>query len=119
MFRTPELHDDVTDYTRNGAHTRYRAAQRTRDRLRDAANDLRDEAAPVVDRLTGRASQAARQGADWVRDRGDLMRYQVARASDRTADYVRDEPMRSLLMAAGVGALVFALVRMLGSRQTR
>ncbi|MCE4553094.1 hypothetical protein [Pelomonas cellulosilytica] len=59
---------------------------------------------------------AARRGMDHLADRVDSVRLQVARASDRTVGYVQDRPVRSALMALAVGTLVFAVVRMLGSR---
>ena len=51
-----------------------------------------------------------------MREGGSRVRHQVLRAQDRTTDYVRAEPMRALLMAAATGAILFAVVRMLGQR---
>lgn len=93
--------DDISRGLRNGEHL----ARRGLGRIADTAADLSD-----------RAGDYARQGADWVREGGSRMRDQVARAQDRTTDYVRAEPMRALLMAAATGAILFAVVRMLGRR---
>ena len=41
----------------------------------------------------------------------------VSQASDRTVGYVRDEPVRSAIVAAAVGTLVFAVWHLLGSRR--
>lgn len=82
-----------------------------------AAHRLIDEAAPVIDRLTARAQDMAKSGQDWLHDNSERVRSGVARASDRTVGYVRDEPVRSVLAAAAVGAVVYALARLLLSRR--
>jgi hypothetical protein len=89
-----------------------RATNGAIDRLSDRAAHLRDEAAPVIDRVAERASDLARESAHWVQDRGERLREQAARASDRTVGYVREEPLRATLMAMAAGALIYALVRM-------
>ncbi|MGM9484034.1 hypothetical protein ACS5PN_22760 [Roseateles sp. NT4] len=64
--------------------------------------------------------------ADLIHDAADAVapllsdvRSRVARASDRTLGYVRDEPVRSAIAAAAVGTLVFALWHLLSSRNSR
>ena len=43
-------------------------------------------------------------------------RSRAVQASDRTLGYVRDEPVRSAIVAAAVGTLVFAVWHLLSSR---
>jgi ElaB/YqjD/DUF883 family membrane-anchored ribosome-binding protein len=71
----------------------------------------------TVDRVTERAAELARQGSEWARDGGERMRSELVRASDRTLRSVRDDPLRTVLLAAAAGAMIFALVRMIGSRE--
>jgi ElaB/YqjD/DUF883 family membrane-anchored ribosome-binding protein len=111
--------DELADHTSQAARDAKRVGNQALDRLACSAADWRDEAAPVVDRLSDRASQAARQGADWVRDNSGRVRQQVAKVSDRTVGYVRDEPVRTVLMAAAAGAVIYAFVRLLSSRNER
>lgn len=96
-----------------------RAAHRAIDRLADEAVGWRDEAAPVIDRLAGRAGDAVRHGAAWARESGNLMRRRVVDLSDRTVGYVRDDPVRAVLTAAAVGTVLFAVVRLLTARRNR
>ncbi len=109
--------DDAADALSRGLRDGRQTAHRAMDRLAESAADLRDEAAPVIDRFTERAGGAARAGAAWARDSGDRVRERVLRASDRTVDYVRDEPVRAVLMAVAVGTVLFAVARMLSSRR--
>jgi len=119
MFESSHRYDDLADGVGTGARAGRASARHTWNRLTDRADDWRDEAAPVIDRLADRATQAVRNSADWMRDNSDRMRTEVARASDRSLSYVRDEPVRALLMAAAAGALAVALVRMLDRRSDR
>lgn len=118
MFESSHRYDDLADRVGSDARAGRASARRTWNRM-NSAEDWRDEAAPVIDRLADRATQVVRNSADWMRDNSDRMRTEVARASDRSLSYVRDEPVRALLMAAAAGALVLALVRMLGRRSDR
>lgn len=118
MQTTQERLDEAARYAQDGIDSTQRRAHRTLDRLTERAADWRDEAAPVVDRLARRAGTLARDGASWVQDGTERVRSQVARASDRTVGYVRDEPVRSVLMAAAAGALIYALVRMMAGQRS-
>jgi ElaB/YqjD/DUF883 family membrane-anchored ribosome-binding protein len=68
-------------------------------------------AAPKV--LTRAASQVedlARRGIDRARETSAQVKDQVARVGDRSVGYVRDEPVKSLLIAAAAGAAVAGLL---------
>jgi len=117
--RIDELADQTSQAARNAAIDAKRVGNQALDRMASTASDWRDEAAPLVDRMADRASTAARHGAEWVRDSSGRMRQQVARVSDRTVGYVRDEPVRTALMAAAAGVVIYAVVRMLSGRSDR
>jgi len=86
--------DDAADTSRLGLQKAQSAARRGLDHLADGVSEARDAMAPVLRNM--------RSGVSQVRE--------------RTVDYVRDEPVRSALVAAAVGTLVFALWHMLSSR---
>jgi ElaB/YqjD/DUF883 family membrane-anchored ribosome-binding protein len=55
-----------------------------------------------------------------MRDGGQLVRDTARQASDRTVGYIRDEPVRSMLVAAATGAALMALVSLMArSRNDR
>ncbi len=101
--RTADKADQALRATRRAAHDSIDSMQegvsRTRENLTQAVNSAAD-----------RVEQATRQGLDRAREVGDTVRTQVSRAGDQTADYIRDEPMKSVLIAAAAGALVALLV---------
>lgn len=111
--------DDATRQAQEGIDATQRYAQKAVSRIADRAAEWADEARPAINRATERAQDWARQGAQWVSDGSDRVRTQVTRASDRTIDYMRDEPLKSVLMAAAAGALLFAVVKLIGGRSER
>ena len=48
-----------------------------------------------------------------ARDVAEQMRQRALQASDKAAAYARDEPMKSLLIAAAAGALLMGLVSLI------
>jgi ElaB/YqjD/DUF883 family membrane-anchored ribosome-binding protein len=92
------------------------AADDARRSTRHLADDTLENLRHGADRTRAEVSLLARRGADRVREMTDGVREQALRAGDRTAGYVRDEPMKAVLMAAVAGAAVALLVRMLTSR---
>ncbi|HSC64920.1 MAG TPA: hypothetical protein VLD35_14865 [Caldimonas sp.] len=48
-----------------------------------------------------------------ARDVAEQMRQRALQASDKAAAYARDEPMKSLLIAAAAGALLMGLVSLM------
>ena len=73
---------------------------------------LADRAAPLMDRASDQVSALAQRGMDSVRDT-------ALHASDSTVNYVRDEPVKAMLIAAAAGAALMAIVSLLGRSRDR
>jgi ElaB/YqjD/DUF883 family membrane-anchored ribosome-binding protein len=80
------------------------------DNLADTVHDVRRQASPVMHRANERAIAVARRGVDAVRNSSQRLRYQAGRAADGTVDYVKHEPVKSVLFAAAAGATLMALI---------
>jgi ElaB/YqjD/DUF883 family membrane-anchored ribosome-binding protein len=80
------------------------------DDLADTVHDVRRQASPLLHRANQRAIAVARRGVDAVRDSSLRLRYQANRAADGTVNYIKDEPVKSVLIAAAAGAALVALV---------
>ena len=80
------------------------------DRLADKVDSARDQAAPMIDRLSKQAEAVTRRGIDAVRDSSAQLREKAAQVSDTTVGYVKDEPLKAVLIAAAIGAALMALV---------
>jgi ElaB/YqjD/DUF883 family membrane-anchored ribosome-binding protein len=90
-----------------------RCADQTLDKLSSTAQELRQQASPLIDRMSGQASALAQRSAQAVRDRSLQLRDQAQHASDNTLNYIRDEPVKSMLIAAAAGAALWALFSLL------
>jgi len=101
---------NVADHAAEAASQAIRATQRVTDQAFDRLNDqvetARDRTSPWIDRWTSEADAAARRSVDAVRQR-------AARAAGATTGYVRDEPVKAVLLAAAAGAVLLALVQLL------
>ena len=83
------------------------------DSLSSKVDDIRSQATPMIDRLSAQAGAAAKRGIDAVRDTSQQLRDRAVRASDSTVAYVKDEPVKAVLLAAATGALLMGLVSLL------
>ncbi len=74
------------------------------------SNDLIDRAATATDQAATQALDAARRGVAAVRSGSRQVLDQAHHASDSTVSYIRQEPVKSMLIAAATGAALMALV---------
>jgi ElaB/YqjD/DUF883 family membrane-anchored ribosome-binding protein len=93
--------------------TTQRVANEALSSLSDKMQDVRDQAAPVINRVAAKAEELARRSADVMRDRSQQIKEQAYRAQDMTVGYIKDEPLKSILIAAAAGAALMALVQLL------
>ena len=89
-----------------------RVANDTFDSLHGKVETLRDEVPGTMARAAARIDGLARRGIERASLAGSELRRQVDRAGDRSVDYVRDEPTKSVLIAAATGAVLAALIGM-------
>jgi ElaB/YqjD/DUF883 family membrane-anchored ribosome-binding protein len=94
-----------------------RAIDTTREIANDVLNnaekkvrDLRGSVDPVVDMLASRAQKLARQSLDMAAEAKERAQQSLTRAADATTRYVSEQPLRSVLIAAAVGASVALLI---------
>ena len=109
---------NVADQTAGAADNAIRSTQRTADEAFDAlsnkVDDLRSQAAPLVNRVSAKAEDAAKRGLEVMRDSSQQLREKAQQASEQTVAYVKDEPVKSMLIAAATGARLMGLVSLLG-----
>jgi ElaB/YqjD/DUF883 family membrane-anchored ribosome-binding protein len=96
-----------------------RVASEALDSLADAMQDMRHQAAPLLNRATEQASALRRHGMDAIHDSSRQLHNKAARASASTVNYVKDEPVKALLIAAAAGAALMALVGLMSRSRDR
>lgn len=80
------------------------------DKAEDKVRELRGSVDPVVDMLASKAQKLARQSLDMAAEAKDKAQQSFHRYADVTTKYVSEQPVRSVLIAAAVGAAVALLV---------
>lgn len=93
-----------------------RATNQALDKLSDKVTEAGDHAAPVISRLAAQAEALSRRTVDAVRDGSKRAREQATNAANNTVGYIKEEPVKSVLIAAAAGAALFALARFVSSR---
>ena len=86
------------------------AAHTALDPMVEGVDQARAQAGQVLNRLVSDADKLTRRGVAAVREGSQQLRETTARATDSTLGYIRDEPVKSVLIAAAVGATLMALV---------
>ena len=95
--------DKAVDATRGYA---IRALDKAEDKTRELQNDVN----PLVAKLAAKAQKLGRQSWDIAAEAKDKAQESLSRCANATTHYVAEQPMRSVLMAAAVGAAVALLV---------
>ncbi len=95
-----------SEYVEGAAHR----AEVAVENLADGAHQAINGAKPVVERWTKEAEAMARRGIDGARDTSRQLRERAAQASDSTVNYIKDEPVKAMLIAAAAGAALVTLI---------
>ena len=110
---TNNLADQAAASADSAIKTTQRATNSAFDSLASGVQDLRQQAAPLIARATSQASDLAHRGADTVRETTQQLRERAMRASDSTVNYIREEPVKAMLIAAATGAGLMALLSLM------
>ena len=118
MFKTEKtVGDELSHLAHDAAQTAERAAQTARNGigqgLHEASNGLdhaRSETGNALRQLASESDALLHRGLDKVRDASGQLREKSLHAKDTASTYIQHEPMKSMLMAAAVGAGLMALV---------
>jgi ElaB/YqjD/DUF883 family membrane-anchored ribosome-binding protein len=94
-------------------------AKETLDHAEGKFRELRSSIDPMVDKLADSAQKLARQSMDMAAEAKHKAQESLARYTDVTTKYVSEKPVRSVLIAAAVGAAVALLVTAARSNHKR
>lgn len=102
--------DDVLQTAGNALNSTREHANNALDKAESKVRELRGKVDPMVDMLASKAQKLARQSLDMASEAKERAEKSLKNAADATTRYVSEQPMRSVLMAAAVGATVALLV---------
>ncbi len=104
------LADDVLQSAQDAVQSTRSVANDSLDKAENTVRTLRRETDPAIDDLAARAQELASRSIDYFADAGAKARRQVQDAADATSKYVTEQPGKSIVIAAGVGALTASLI---------
>jgi ElaB/YqjD/DUF883 family membrane-anchored ribosome-binding protein len=85
----------------------------------DTVTPIIDRAAAAADSVTHQAANAAQRGVAALHDTSQRLLDRAHHAQESTVTYIRDEPVKAMLMAAAAGATLMALVGLLTRSRSR
>jgi ElaB/YqjD/DUF883 family membrane-anchored ribosome-binding protein len=88
-------------------------------KLLDQANSLVDQAANSAEQAVKSTKRLANETLDSVVDASLQLRDKALQTSHSTVKYVRDEPVKALLIAAATGAALMALISLMNHSRER
>jgi len=91
-----------------------RAARQGMDELSTQMGDARAETGSALRHLVSDVESLAHRGMEAVHEGADQVRAKSQHVKESTVDYIQHEPVKSMLMAAAVGAALMGLVVLLG-----
>jgi ElaB/YqjD/DUF883 family membrane-anchored ribosome-binding protein len=120
---TPQLASDLAERTAATADdallaTR-RAAGEVAHQVETGIDSLRAKVPQALSSATAQAEDLARRGIERARQASTAVREQAVRMSDQTVGYIKDEPVKSVLIAAAAGAALMALLGLLNESRRR
>lgn len=106
----------VAQTTGDAMRATQRATQQGMDRLSDDVGNVRGQASTAFQHLKSDTEALAHRGMDAVRDSASQLREKSLHAKEATTSYIQHEPVKSVLMAAAVGAALMGLLALFSSR---
>jgi ElaB/YqjD/DUF883 family membrane-anchored ribosome-binding protein len=115
--------DHLVEQASRSADQAIRATQQAATGVVDSAanslQDLRHQTAPKLERVSEQISAMAHRGMDSVRETSHQLRVKAEHATDTTTNYIRQEPVKAVLIAAATGAALMALVSLVARSRDR
>lgn len=107
---TSDVADQAADTANHAIRKTQDATNQAFEKLSDTVDSAREQAAPLLNRISSQAQAAASKTSEALRDTSAQLKEKALRAQDQTVGYIKDEPVKSMLIAAATGAALMALI---------
>lgn len=112
-YKTELAADQLSHRTDEALRSARRTADGAINALHDKVEQMNETIPGALSRAAAKVDEITRRGVGRARDTSLQMRDQVTRAGDRTVSYIKDEPLKSVLIAAAAGATMAAVISLL------
>ena len=100
----------------DGIDTAHDAAQRALSNASGKLENFQNGVKPAIERLASRGAEMAQTGLDATREAGTRAKATASRYASACENYVTEQPMKSVAIAAAAGATLAALLILARSR---
>lgn len=107
---SPSSDDNTGDTTPS---TPEQLAEQAKNKIAEVSH----EASAAMSRMTGQVEDLARRTLDRARETSAQVKERIGRAGDATVTYIKDEPVKAVMIAAATGAATALLISWLSSRR--
>ena len=108
---------DAMDTIRQTSEALLQSAEQTIESTAEHASDaMHNRIDPMVDLMAVTAQKLAKQSMNMAADAKEYAQHAMNRASKASTQYVSEQPVRSVLIAAAVGAAVAVAITSLRAR---
>lgn len=117
--QTNKLADQAASSAEQAIKSTQTFANSALDGLSGTVEDVRQKAAPLLNSAGEQATALAHRGVDAVRDTTQELRDKAQRASATTVNYIKEDPVKAMLIAAATGAALMAMVSLMSRPRDR
>lgn len=114
---TLEPHSNLVDQAAQSADNAIKSTQQVTNQaletLAGSVQDARKQVSPLLNRASEQASALAQRGLEAVRSGTQQVRQTALQATDTTAGYIKNDPIKAVLIAAATGVALMALVSLI------
>lgn len=109
MF-SKKLSEQPASLVAQAVQSTQRSAGEALDSLSSAVHEVRQQTEPLLERTGEKISLMAHSGVGRVLDTSRHLREQALQTSQSTVKFVKEKPVKSMLIAAAAGAALMALM---------
>ncbi|MCB2006215.1 MAG: hypothetical protein KDH93_14450 [Rhodoferax sp.] len=111
--QSPNVVDHAAESASRAIHSTQQAADHAFEGLDHKVQQLREQASPRYEDAAERTQALADHGLQTMRETSRRLRESAHQVTDGTRQYVRAEPVKSVLIAAATGALLMGVASLL------
>lgn len=105
--------NNPTDAIKSGADAALQSADQAIESTQKFSNSALDSLSRTVKNLQDQLHSMADAGVDAAREGSHKIRDHAQQASDRSLAYIKQEPVKAILIAAASGAALMALISLM------
>jgi ElaB/YqjD/DUF883 family membrane-anchored ribosome-binding protein len=115
--KTESLVDSAAQTAEQAIRSTQRSAGEKLNQLASTVETVRAQAAPAINKIANDADVLRQRSVDALRDASFQLRESAMRATDKSVAFIRDEPVKAVLIAAAIGAASMALMSAFSRRE--